>query len=134
MTETIGQHMTTCPHSVGAEQPLDRAIDAMRKFGVRHMPVLHGGELVGMLSDRDIALLEGLTEEARETLTVEDVMSPEPYAVTRETPLAVVLRGMERRHVGSAVVLDAESHITGIYTSTDAVRMLADRLNAPPNR
>lgn len=134
MTEIIAQHMTTCPHSVGAEQSLDRAVDAMRKFGVRHMPVLHGGELVGMLSDRDIALLEGLTAEARETLTVEDVMSPEPYAVTGDTPLAAVLRGMERRHVGSVVILDNDNHIAGIYTSTDAVRMLADHLNAPPNR
>ena len=129
MTDTIAQHMTTCPHSVGAEQPLDRAIEAMRKFGVRHMPVLHGGELVGMLSDRDIALLEGIDAHEREGLTVEDVMSPEPYAVTENTPLARVLRGMEQRHIGSVVVLDADHRITGIFTSTDAVRMLADRLS-----
>lgn len=127
MAETIEQFMTPCPHSVGAEQSLQRAIEAMRKHRVRHMPVLHGGELVGVLSDRDIVLLEGLTESLVNDMTVEEAMSTEPYAVPKETPLKEVLGVMASRHLGSAIVVNGNK-VVGIYTSTDAVRMLSERL------
>jgi len=127
MADTIEQYMTPCPHSVGAEQPLRRAMESMRTYKVRHMPVLHGGELVGMLSDRDIVLLENLVDALHDDLTVEEVMSTEPYAVAKSTPLKEVLQEMAARNVGSAVAMNGNS-VAGIFTSTDAVTMLAARL------
>lgn len=127
MAETLEKHMTPCPHSVGAEQPLRRAMESMRHYKVRHMPVLHGGELVGMLSDRDIVLLENLADALHDDLKVEEVMSTEPYAVPKDTSLSEVLEEMAARNVGSAVAMDGNS-IAGIFTSTDAVIMLAKRI------
>ena len=43
----ISDFMTASPHLIGAEQPLARAHDIMRKNDLRHLPVLHGGKLVG---------------------------------------------------------------------------------------
>jgi len=127
MADTIDQHMTPCPHSVGAEQPLRRAMESMRTHRVRHMPVLHGGELVGMLSDRDIVLLENLADALHDDLKVEEVMSLEPYAVSRGTSLKEVLEEMASRHLGSAVIMNGNT-VAGIFTSTDAVIMLASRV------
>lgn len=127
MSATIAEHMTPMPHSVGAEQTLIKAIALMREFRVRHLPVLHGGQLVGMLSDRDVVLLEGLSAALDENMRVEEAMMTEPYAVASTCPLGEALSEMADRHLGAAVVMDGP-RVVGIYTSTDAVRMLAERL------
>jgi len=127
MPNTIAEFMTPCPHSVGAEQPLLKAMEFMRTHHVRHLPVLHGGELVGMLSDRDVVLLENLADMLREEIDVEQAMSTEPFTVGSDAPLASVLKEMADRHLGSAVVVD-NNKVVGIFTSSDAVRMLADRV------
>lgn len=127
MSETIAKYMTAVPHSIGAKQPLGKAVEFMRDHRVRHLPVLHGGELVGILSDRDVVLLEGLSGALSDEILVEEAMTSEPYAVPGTTPLAEVLKVMADRKIGAAVVID-DNHVVGIYTSTDAVRMLAERL------
>lgn len=123
----IGDHMTECVHSVGKSQTLQRAAEYMREHRVRHLPVLHGGEIVGMLSDRDIVLMEGAEGLSGNDVTVEDAMSTEPYKVAADTPLKEVLQTMAERGVGSALVVDG-ARLLGIYTSSDAVRMLADHV------
>lgn len=128
MPETIAQYMTPCPHSVGSEQPLLKAMEFMRTHRVRHLPVLHGGELVGILSDRDVVLLENLGDMLRDEIDVEQAMSPEPYTVTGDALLSEVLRQMVSANLGSAVVMEGNK-VVGIFTSTDAVRMLAERLD-----
>jgi acetoin utilization protein AcuB len=119
----IGDHMTECVHSVGKTQTLRRAAEYMREHRVRHLPVLHGGELVGMLSDRDI-VLTGLSGSE---VTVEDAMSAELYKVAADTSLKEVLQAMSERGVGSCLVVDG-ARLLGIFTSSDAVRMLAERI------
>lgn len=128
MASTIGQYMTPVPHSIGLQQPVSRALEFMRQHQVRHLPVLNGGQLVGILSEHDIIVLQGRLEGQQvglnEDLTVEDVMSPEPYAVPATESLAQVLRTMAERRIGSVVVIQ-NGRVVGIYTSTDAVQALA---------
>lgn len=127
MPATIEQHMTPMPHSVGAEQRLSHAIALMQTHRVRHLPVLHGGALVGILSDRDVVLLEGLSKALDADMRVEEVMMTEPFSVPVSCLLADALREMAERHLGAVVVMEGP-RVVGIYTSTDAVRMLAERL------
>lgn len=125
MSKTIAECMTPSPHSIGQEQPLSRASEFMSKHHIRHLPVLHGGELVGVLTARDITLLEASEHIDPDKMTVEEAMSGVPYAVGPETPMAEVLQQMAERKLGSAIVM-VRSEVTGIYTSTDAVAMLAE--------
>lgn len=127
MTESIAQHMTASPHCIGQEQTLDKAVRAMQSNRVRHLPVLHGGELVGVLSDRDIGLIESVERLNISEVTVEEAMSNEPYSVPPSTPLVEALTHMSERNLGSTVIVDA-GQVVGIYTSMDAVRMLSTRL------
>ena len=55
---TIEQHMTRQVITIGREQSLAHAQNLMTQHGIRHIPVLHGGELVGMLSERECILVE----------------------------------------------------------------------------
>ena len=125
---TIEQYMTPSPHSIGVEQTLATAEDMMREHGFRHLPVLHGGELVGILSARDLELVEALPDVDRSRVRVEEAMSPVPYTVEPDTELRQVAREMAERKLGSAVVMHG-TRVIGVFTTTDALRALTDALD-----
>lgn len=121
---TVADHMTAAPHCIGMDQPLDRAAERMIELGVRHLPVLEGGQLVGLLSERDIALLRSVAPRQLVELKVEEAMSGVPYCVEPATPLCDVARHMALRKLGSAVVAE-HGRVVGVFTTTDALEVLA---------
>lgn len=125
---TIQKYMTTSPHAIGRDQPLTLARTTMKTHAIRHLPVLHGGALVGMVTARDVALIEALRDVNMDTVTVEDAMSTTIYAVAPETPLDQVVSSMAEHKYGSAVVMQ-NNHVVGIFTTVDACRALAELLH-----
>ncbi|WP_235879745.1 CBS domain-containing protein [Polyangium aurulentum] len=126
---TVADYMTRSPHAIGFDQPLSRAQELMSEQRIRHLPVLSGGRLVGLISERDVAFVEGLRELNPRPLRVDEAMTPIPYAVAPDTPLVKVAREMFQHRYGSAVVLE-EGKVLGVFTTTDALRALADALDA----
>lgn len=124
---TIRSYMTPSPHTIGKDQTLERASVVMRTHDIRHLPVLEGGKLLGILSNRDVYLIETLQDVDPAKVTVEEAMSAEPYAVAPDTPLADVVREMIAHKYGAAVVMQGRE-VVGIFTTIDALRALADRL------
>jgi acetoin utilization protein AcuB len=124
---TVQKFMTTQPHSIGKEQTMSAAHRMMREHGFRHLPVLAGGRLVGLLSDRDLNLIETLRDVDPDKVRVEDAMTNEPYAVSPETPLDEVVATMAEHKYGCAVVLQ-NKNLVGIFTTVDACRALAAML------
>lgn len=123
--ETIEHFMTASPHTIGSDQSAGRAHALLREHDVRHLPVLRGGEVVGIISNRDLQFIFVL-EDAKE-LPVDDVMSPDVYTVTRDTPVREVVQEMAAQKIGSAVVMDGNK-VAGIFTTTDALTALLERL------
>jgi acetoin utilization protein AcuB len=124
---TIADRMTKTPHLIGAEQSMKAAHDVMRKFEIRHLPVLHGGKLIGLLSLRDLHLVETLPNVDPELVRVEEAMTQDVYAVEPKTPLKQVVSEMAARKLGSAVVVEG-SKVVGVFTTVDALDLLAERL------
>lgn len=122
---TVRQLMSPAPHTIGADQPIEEAVHRMRTAHVRHLPVLAGAHLVGLLSDRDVRLVE--TFATREHLTVSDVMSPEPFVVGADADLKDVVKTMAERKLGSAVAVE-DGKVVGIFTTTDALHLLLQHL------
>lgn len=120
----IAAFMTSSPHSIGRDQSLAAAHRLMREHRIRHLPVLEGGRLVGILSDRDLHLAETLKDVDAERVPVEDAMTPTPYAVSPSTPLGEVAREMAEQKIGSAVVMEGRT-VVGVFTVIDALRALA---------
>ncbi|MAQ14702.1 MAG: CBS domain-containing protein [Sandaracinus sp.] len=116
--------MTPRPKTIGREQTLAKAKATMTELGVRHLPVLHGGRIEGILSSRDIALLERLPRVDSEVMTVEEAMSGEPYVVAPDAKLRDVARTMAEHKYGAVVVMDGPE-VVGIFTTIDALRLLA---------
>lgn len=121
---TIDRYMTASPHTIAADQTLATARKLMRLHHIRHLPVLDRGRLVGLLSDRDLKLVESLKGVNEDEVLVDDAMSDEPYAIAPLALLEDAAREMAHRRLGSAVVVD-KSQVVGIFTAVDALKALA---------
>ena len=123
----IGQEMTPSPLTVGSTQPLALAHRIMRDNRIRHLPVLESGKLVGIVTERDLHLLETLKDVDLDTVRVEEAMSGEPWIVERSTPVAEAVLHMANHKIGAAIVVDG-GHVVGVFTTIDALRLLASLL------
>ena len=120
----IADVMTPQPMTIGRDQTLAVAHKMMREHGIRHLPVLERGKLVGVLSQRDLYFLETLAGVDLDEDHVDDAMSQDAFAVAPEVPLEQVAATLEERKLGCTVIVERE-RVIGIFTATDALRLLA---------
>ena len=121
--------MTAFPYSISTTAPINEATAFMREQQIRHLPVTDKGDLVGVISDRDIKLVLGpdFAYPNPDKLTVADAMIPEPYVVDLDERADTVLEHMAEHHIGSAVVT-RQGKLVGMFTTSDACRGFADFL------
>lgn len=121
--------MTPFPYSIEAEAKVDEARLMMQEHDIRHLPVVEGETLTGILSDRDLCLVTepSLGRVADESLAVRDICERDVLAVELTERLDGVLDEMLRRHIGAAVVVKSE-RVVGIFTAVDACRFLRQLL------
>ena len=101
--------ITVAPHEV-----LSVARDHMASAGIRHVPVVDGTRLVGMLSDRDLAAHVGQLGRTK----VDAVMTPDPIAVAGDVTVDTAARLMVDHSVRALPVVDGE-RVIGIVSATD---------------
>jgi acetoin utilization protein AcuB len=127
---TIDRYMSAHPHTIGKEQSLSFAHKLMREHHIRHLPVLEGRQLVGVVSERDLHLVETLRDVDPDQVMVEDAMSMTPYIVAPDAPIDEVVGEMVAHKYGSAVVLD-RNEVVGVFTTIDAMTAFAELLHHP---
>ena len=130
MTKTIPhikKFMTTDVQTIGDDQPMTVAHRLMREQHIRHLPVLHQGKVVGIVTDRDLHLVETLADVDPKKIAVSEAMTPDPYVVSPEASLDEVVSTMAAKKYGSAVVSD-HGHVVGIFTTVDACSAFAELL------
>lgn len=115
------------PCSVGRDQTLLDAHRIMTEQHVRHLPVLEQGKLVGLLSQRDLYFLESVEGVDLATERVSEAMSQDVFCAGPEAHLADVVAEMAEHKYGCTVVVEG-MHLVGIFTTTDALRLLAEKL------
>jgi acetoin utilization protein AcuB len=137
MSIPIKKYMTVDPLTIGREQSLAMAHRVMREHHVRHLPVLEAGKLVGLVSQRDLHLIETLRDVDPKDTTVEEAMTMDVYITGPNAPLEEVTAVMAEHKYGSAVVVD-RGKIVGLFTTIDALNALTKLLTAdekqPPMR
>jgi acetoin utilization protein AcuB len=121
---TVRRFMSVSPAVIESHRTLADAHAIMRERHIRHLPVVEGGRLVGVVSQRDLYLLETLRTVDAASETVTEAMSADPYRVSPDSPLEEVAHEMADRKFGAAVVMEGEQ-IVGIFTTVDALRALA---------
>lgn len=124
----ISSLMTPVAFQIGDDQTVTEASLRMRELRVRHLPVMRGARLVGLVSQRDLSTLVAISDAHPSDLRVRDAMTPDPYVAQSSTPVAEVAGAMAEHKYGAVVVVD-DGEVKGIFTTTDAMRILADLLS-----
>lgn len=117
--------MTAQPLTIGRRASLAKARGLMRVHGIRHLPVVDAGHVVGVLSDSDLHMIEIVADYPLEAIDVEDAMTAQPYFVTGDTPIDDLVDAMVEHKYGCALVGRRHGAVEGIFTTTDALRILA---------
>ena len=119
----INEVMTPLPQTVDKGDLLGLAQSLMETHHIRHLPVLDGETLFGLISDRDIKLARFVGEKfvPGQELVVGDVCNREPYTVAPGTELDEVTLHMAEKRIGSALVVE-DNKVIGVFTATDALR------------
>lgn len=129
----ISNVMTPAVHTIGLDRTLEQALDLMNTHGIRHLPVLQGGKLCGMVTLRDVNLIGGPGGADPSETPVEEAMSQDVFAVEPTASLAEVCSTMARRKLGAAIVAH-EGKVEGIFTTVDACRALSELLRGGPGK
>lgn len=120
----VEKFTTRNPVTAPADTAIDELRGLMKEHGIRHLPIVRGNTVVGVVSDRDARLVAGLTVAEKLQVRAEDIMTAEPLFVTAGTPLDEVARTMSERRVGSVIVNEEGGALMGIFTVTDALDAL----------
>jgi acetoin utilization protein AcuB len=128
---TLTTVMTPFPYSIDLAASLEQAKAMMEEHNIRHLPVTAAGNLVGVLSERDILQARDarLQTQWRHDLRVRDVCTVNAYIVERSERLDHVLLHMAEQHIGSVLVV-RHGKLVGIFTATDACRAFGEFLRS----
>jgi len=121
---SVGDWMSKAPMGVVEDTPIRDAVSLMRRADVRHLLVLDGPVLIGILSSRDLRRL--VTRDLDSPLVagpVRSIMSEGPVSVAPETPLVRAARLLLEQRIGALPVRQGE-RIVGIFTVPDALEAL----------
>ena len=122
----VRNSMTREVVTVGPETTAAEALALCRENRIRHLPVIEGGRLVGIISDRDLrsatpALGDLARVEALGRLRVTDEMARDVATVHPDDPIEDAAMAMYERKIGCLPVVDGED-LAGILTSSDVLR------------
>jgi acetoin utilization protein AcuB len=133
--EPVSTIMTKNIHCVQLDGKLTQALEVVRKYGVRHVPVVHGRQLVGIISKTDLNRLsfsglfageEDADEAVFDMLSISQVMSHKPRVVKASETIYNVaeILSKEEFHALPVVADDDESLLVGIVTTTDVIQYM----------
>jgi CBS domain-containing protein len=117
--------MTPSPATIASDATIADAKTTMREQGVRHLPVVEAGAVVGMLSEREVDLIAAIMDRNMDVLGVKLAMMHNMLVVPPEQTLAEVAQTMATTKCGSAVVMDGDT-VMAIFTTVDALAVLAE--------
>ncbi len=136
----VAEIMTHAPEVVREEDNLEQVARLMSRLHVRHLPVVDGKRLVGLLSHQDVLRLTlselmahsaaGASTERRleQNTFVVKVMTRDPLRVTPETPLAEAARLLYEAKVSCLPVVKEDDELVGIVTESDFLGLLVSLL------
>lgn len=122
----VSRYMTREPYTVPSTTSAAAAREIMEIHQIRHLPILDGTRLVGLLSKPDLDALARASPSQLFKIPVTRVMT-EPVSVWGATPLDEVSAKMAETHAECVVVLGGHG-VQGIFTANDAFRALSEVL------
>jgi CBS domain-containing protein len=115
-------------YTVSPDEPLSKAVDVMAQFDIGSLAVMDHGELVGMLTFREVLHTIAKNGGSVGSSTVRGVMDDHPMSCTPETDLDEVRPLMLERHTRYMPVMDAKM-LMGVISFYDVAKAVVDSQN-----
>ena len=133
--KTVASIMSPDPITLREEENLADVQDEMERLGLRHLPVVDGKKLVGLVTHRDILRwslnrFEGhpvhraMDERRRASTFVAEIMTRDVATVSPTTPIPDAALHMLEHKYGCLPVVEADGTLLGIVTEHDFTRAL----------
>jgi acetoin utilization protein AcuB len=125
----VKECMTKDPVTCSPDDDVRVVFGRLTDLKIRQAPVLEGGKLIGIVTDRDLrmAVLETVSGQG---LTVRSVMTLEPVTVTEDAPLREAAALLGKNKFNALPVLSAAGELAGVLTTTDVLVGLVRALDA----
>ncbi len=121
----VGKRMSKDPVTVTAEDLLIQARLKMQRGGFRRLPVVSDGQLVGIITDRDMREHTGYLDRTE----VKTAMSKKPVTVTPATTLETAAQILLKRKIGGLPVME-NGRLVGVITTSDILQAFLDVMGA----
>lgn len=138
---TVADWMTQKPITIDDDATLIEAMHVLKDRGIRHLPVLHNGRLVGVITDRmlkEYAPGKATTLDTWEVhyllskTLVREVMNANPKSVTPDVDITAGARVIREHKLYGLCVLDAKGELVGILTIKDLIDALFELAGPVP--
>jgi len=127
----VEEFTTPDPVTAVESTPVEELIRLMKEHGVRHLPILRGEKVVGIVSDRDVRVASGLNSREKLLIEAKHIMASDPVTVDSRASLDEVAFEMSQSKIGSVIVNDEYEKFLGIFTVTDALNALIEIARSP---
>jgi acetoin utilization protein AcuB len=125
---TVGDWMTPHPITIEENASVIEAIHLLKEHGIRRLPVMKRGKLVGLVTEKMLAAytpgkattldqweLHGLLDRTQ----VKTAMNADPYKVHPQTPLAEAVLLLHDKKLNGVLVVDEQGLLAGVFTNTN---------------
>jgi CBS domain-containing protein len=133
--EPVSHIMSKTVVTANENDGLKKVVDLLKKNTIRHIPIVRGKEVVGIISRTDInrltfgALFEGqdgADEAILDMLTISQVMTSKPKTVSSETIIRNLAEIFVKEDFHALPVVD-DGQLKGIVTTTDVVKYFLEQ-------
>jgi CBS domain-containing protein len=122
MSQSIRDFMTSNPCTIDADKSVAYAAKMMRDEDVGLAPIVEGEKLVGMLTDRDIAVRVAAQGRDPDQVRVRDVASKKLVTIDPQQDLDEALRIMAKHQVRRLPVVEEDGRLVGVVAQADVAR------------
>lgn len=121
--------MTKTVHCITPDVALEQAWKVMQRYQVRHLPVMWGDKVAGIVSDRDLLTYadRGVGGElVFPKGTVADAMTTKPFTALQTASVSTLARLMLEAHIDSVPIVGKDESLVGMVTSADLLELLTE--------
>jgi CBS domain-containing protein len=126
MDQRIREIMTSNPSTIAPEKPVAEAARVMKQEDAGVVPVTENGRLIGMVTDRDIAIRVVAEGKDPQSTTVREVASTDLVTVDPQQGLDEALRLMAQHKVRRLPVVEEDGRLVGVVAQADVAREADD--------
>ncbi len=134
----VGERMSRPVIAITKDMPIHEALALFKKEHIRRAPVLQNGQLIGIVSDKDLlnaspspvsSLSVWEMNYLLSKVTVQEVMTRKVLTVQTDTPIEEVARLMSDNKIGGIPVMD-DHKVVGMITETDLFKTFLELMGA----